>query len=287
MTTFNVGTYRTRDGRVATVEYFIPNDLYSLLGDIDGVSEAWTVTGRYNIAEETGLDLIEEWTEPVSAPSRFNTIQEYSTRDGSFARLQSVDESGPYSLKGYVIAAGTRFPATWDSDGCFLSNSSNWDLMPSSVSLTPDPIIRNRGSLGMPSGASDGADSPGANSPGAKKFDAGKPDLSLLPLSALEAAAWGFMAGEKKYGRWNYLSGEGLSTGRLLAAALRHLLQWASGEEFDADTSERVGHPVSHLGCLLCNIMMLIELRRRGLGEDNRAPVPPSPKDAVAAERGG
>lgn len=108
----------------------------------------------------------------------------------------------------------------------------------------------------------------------AKKFDDGKPDLSLLPRHALEQAAYGFMAGAKKYGRWNYMSGRGLSTSRLIAAAARHLWRWASREEFDAEVSELVGRPVSNLGLALCNIMMLLELRLRGVGEDDRAPAP-------------
>lgn len=66
---------------------------------------------------------------------------------------------------------------------------------------------------------------------GGLKFDAGKPDLSLVPYTAMVETARGFMLGERKYGRFNYL--KGMEASRLVAAALRHISQWNSGEEHE------------------------------------------------------
>lgn len=84
------------------------------------------------------------------------------------------------------------------------------------------------------------------------KFDEGKPDLSLLPYSALAEIAKAMMVGEKKYGRYNYLSK--LEAGRLTAACARHLFKWYQGEDTDPETD------ISHLGHAGANIVMLLNL---------------------------
>ena len=104
---------------------------------------------------------------------------------------------------------------------------------------------------------------------GAQKFDSGKPDLSLVPLVAMEQMSLALMAGEGKYGRWNFCGG--MEAGRLVGAALRHILKWYSqGIDYDQDCSERTGHQVSHLGCALANLAMLLEMQRLGTITDDR-----------------
>jgi hypothetical protein len=55
-----------------------------------------------------------------------------------------------------------------------------------------------------------------------------KPDYSLLPKIFLDQVAYGMMAGEKKYGRYNYTKGHKVS--QLLAAAERHIKIYQEGE---------------------------------------------------------
>lgn len=94
------------------------------------------------------------------------------------------------------------------------------------------------------------------------KHDAGKPDLSLVPLSALTLEAQAFMHGEKKYGRDQYKNG--FDSHRLIAAALRHIYQWQSGEDLDPES----GH--SHLGHARASLAILIETMHLGTTKDTR-----------------
>lgn len=99
-------------------------------------------------------------------------------------------------------------------------------------------------------------------STGGKKFDNGKADLSLIPLSAMEEEAYAFMLGEQKYGRYNYC--EGLESHRLVAAALRHILQYQNGEDLDSESGR------SHLGHARACLAMLIHCERIGTLKDTR-----------------
>lgn len=94
------------------------------------------------------------------------------------------------------------------------------------------------------------------------KFDGNKPDLTLLPRTAKEGISRAFMDGERKYGRYNYLSG--MDWTRLLAAADRHLSAFNDGEDCAEDSK------LCHLYHAGANIMMLIEYYEKGLGNDNR-----------------
>lgn len=93
-----------------------------------------------------------------------------------------------------------------------------------------------------------------------KKFDGGKPDLTLCPKAALEAMAEAFMYGEKKYGRNNYK--QGLESHRLLAAAMRHLVDYKDVSTNDPESGR------SHLGHALASIAMLLECERVGTLRD-------------------
>ena len=67
-----------------------------------------------------------------------------------------------------------------------------------------------------------------------KKYDQDKPDLSLIPKEPLWELARVLMAGEKKYGRYNWQGG--IDTHRLTAAAMRHITQFNDGETLDKET---------------------------------------------------
>jgi len=105
------------------------------------------------------------------------------------------------------------------------------------------------------------AKSDGSSSGGGIKHDSEKPDLSLVPRALLEEAAFAFMHGAKKYGRYNYL--KGLDSNRLVSAAMRHLAAYADGEEHDADGFH-------HLGGVAASIGMLLDLRAKQKLADTR-----------------
>lgn len=67
-----------------------------------------------------------------------------------------------------------------------------------------------------------------------RKNDQDKPDLSLIPKDPLWELARVLMAGEKKYGRWNWQNG--IDVHRLTAAAMRHITQFNDGELLDEET---------------------------------------------------
>jgi hypothetical protein len=67
-----------------------------------------------------------------------------------------------------------------------------------------------------------------------KKNDQEKADLSLLPKEPLWELARVLMAGEKKYGRYNWMGG--IDTHRLTSAAMRHITQFNDGEDIDEET---------------------------------------------------
>jgi hypothetical protein len=95
-----------------------------------------------------------------------------------------------------------------------------------------------------------------------KKNDTSKPDLSLVPAVAMEQMALAFMHGEKKYGRYNYCNG--FESHRLVAAALRHLTAYQSGENLDPESG------ASHLGHALASIAMLLHTSQLGTNRDTR-----------------
>lgn len=97
----------------------------------------------------------------------------------------------------------------------------------------------------------------------ALKFDSDKPDLSLCPYVALEQMAYAFMLGEKKYGRYNYLSGN-MESHRLVAAAMRHICKWQNGEDNDPESGK------SHLGNAMACLAMILDQMDKGVFVDSR-----------------
>lgn len=96
----------------------------------------------------------------------------------------------------------------------------------------------------------------------AKKHDQEKVDLSILPREFLEQTALAFMHGEKKYGRGNYLNG--LEWHRVIAALLRHIVAFSSGEDMDSES--KLSH-LAHVGA--CTAMLTVYFHRN-LGKDTR-----------------
>jgi hypothetical protein len=97
---------------------------------------------------------------------------------------------------------------------------------------------------------------------GGTKHDAHKPDLSLVPLVAIEQLAQALMYGEKKYGRYNYT--KGFNSNRLIAATLRHVHAWNSGEDNDKESG------LSHIAHALAGLSMLLDCQRVGTLTDGR-----------------
>lgn len=99
----------------------------------------------------------------------------------------------------------------------------------------------------------------------ANKFDTDKPPMQLLPPNALESVAKVFGYGAKKYAAFNYLEGGGLSSDRLIGAALRHINSWNKGESLDPESGE------SHLAHAVCSLTMLLEILHHYPEQDKRS----------------
>lgn len=67
--------------------------------------------------------------------------------------------------------------------------------------------------------------------------------------------------GAKKYNAHNWRGGFKYS--RLIAAILRHVFAYNSGEKLDPETG------LSHLAHAACGIMFLLEFEKTGAGEDD------------------
>ena len=83
-----------------------------------------------------------------------------------------------------------------------------------------------------------------------KKFDQDKPRMDLLDTCALVEVARVMTFGAKKYGDHNWRGG--LTYGRLVAAALRHIFAFLAGEDNDPETG------ISHIAHAMCCLMMLL-----------------------------
>lgn len=86
-----------------------------------------------------------------------------------------------------------------------------------------------------------------------RKDDAEKPRYDLIPFKALDQVVGVLTYGAQKYAPENWRKVEGWRW-RYLAASLRHLTKWASGEKIDPES----GHP--HLAHALCCLFFLAEL---------------------------
>lgn len=112
-----------------------------------------------------------------------------------------------------------------------------------------------------------------------------KPDYSLLPKIFLDQVAYVMMAGERKYGRFNYLKGHKLS--QLTAAAVRHIKAIEDGEDVDNDTSSFIGTQCHHAGNAAACMLMLLHQLSVGTLVDDRFTQPVKKREAVPVSRRG
>jgi hypothetical protein len=89
---------------------------------------------------------------------------------------------------------------------------------------------------------------------GGTKYDDGKPGMHLLDNIALREIAKVLDFGAKKYAPNNWRKGIAMS--RLLAAALRHLFAYASGEKTDPESG------LSHLAHAGCCVMFALNMEQ-------------------------
>lgn len=95
-----------------------------------------------------------------------------------------------------------------------------------------------------------------------KKNDIKKAPIDLIPYEALEEMAFTLAAGEQKYGTASWA--KGLKLRRLLSAALRHIGQFNSGEDFDKETK------TIHLSNAAVNLMFAIWMYKNRPDLDDR-----------------
>ena len=113
----------------------------------------------------------------------------------------------------------------------------------------------------------------------ARKDDVGKPPLSLIPKSALYAEARVMAKGRDKYGAHNWR--EGMNWSRVIDACMRHLQEFADGNDYDTGEG---GSGELHLANARCDLAFLIEYYEKRLGVDDRYRAPAKPEASDDAE---
>jgi len=102
-----------------------------------------------------------------------------------------------------------------------------------------------------------------------KKFDGEKPALYFNPPEIQYGMARAFMHGAKKYGSWNWMGG--ITTTRLAAALMRHMLQWMWEQTPDSDSG------LDHLDHAAASLAMLMDTVKRRPDLDDRPPIKTPP----------
>src|SRR4051794_11871236 len=101
------------------------------------------------------------------------------------------------------------------------------------------------------------------------KDDGNKPRMDLLDSDAIEELAKVLAFGAGKYAPNNWR--KGLTYGRLIAAAMRHLFAFLRGEDNDPETG------LSHAAHAMCCCMFLIWMKKHRPDMDDRSVNPPPP----------
>ena len=94
------------------------------------------------------------------------------------------------------------------------------------------------------------------------KRDEGKTRLDLLSAEAIEELGRVLTFGATKYAAHNWR--KGLAYSRVHAAAMRHLLAFARGEDRDEETG------LLHTAHAMCCLMFLVEYQLLNRGVDDR-----------------
>ena len=101
-----------------------------------------------------------------------------------------------------------------------------------------------------------------------QKFDQDKPRMDLLDSSALEELSKVLTFGAKKYAAHNWR--KGITTSRLIAAALRHIFAYLGGQNNDPETG------LSHIAHAMCCCMFILGLKNKTEMDDRYFVVPTS-----------
>jgi hypothetical protein len=93
--------------------------------------------------------------------------------------------------------------------------------------------------------------------------------LALIPLRVLGQLGLAFLEGGIKYGPFNWRKG-GVKASTYLSAALRHIISYAEGEEWDPYVLEKTGAKVHHLAKAMACLTIILDAEREGVLEDDR-----------------
>jgi hypothetical protein len=95
-----------------------------------------------------------------------------------------------------------------------------------------------------------------------------KTPLHFIPPSALAAEGRVMAIGAAKYGPYNWSDG-GVVASVYYDAAMRHLMQWFTGEDLDRESKE------SHLAHVRACMAIIIDAEGQGVLEDDRPKTTP------------
>ncbi len=101
-----------------------------------------------------------------------------------------------------------------------------------------------------------------------------KPDYALLPKAFMDQVAFVMMAGEAKYGRFNYCLGHEIT--QITAAQCRHAKLIEQGEDIDWDTTSKLRNiypnapEITHLACIAAGSLMALHQKELGTLKDER-----------------
>jgi len=97
-----------------------------------------------------------------------------------------------------------------------------------------------------------------------------KDPLQLLPSCALRDTANVLKLGASKYGEWNWRNSDGVKASTYTGAIMRHLMQFADGEDVDSESNK------SHLAHIIATCCILLDANRVGKLIDDRPKVEPN-----------
>ena len=89
--------------------------------------------------------------------------------------------------------------------------------------------------------------------------------LHLWPAEATAVGCLGLLDGKGKYGRDNYVAGDGVIASIYVDACMRHLAAWFAGEHAASDSK------IPHLGHALASLAILVKAEAHGKLVDDRS----------------